>query len=368
MKKEARLLLDKAIASLILSIEHFNKPSDLGRSHAVLILLDHSFEMLLKACLLHKGGRIRERGAEQTIGFDACVRRGLSTGNVQFLTADQALSLQIINSLRDAAQHHLVVVSESQLYMHSQAGVTLFRDLLATVFAQDLLEKLPSRVLPISTQPPTDLATLFDHEVVEIQKLLLPGTRRRTEATARLKALAIVESAVAGRAIQPSDQSLAGLVEQARQSTEWTTLFPGVASLQVKTEGSGPSIAFRITKKEGIPVHLVPEGTPGAATVAVKRVGELDFYSLGRDDIAKKVGLSGPKTTAIIRFTKLQDDEGCFKEFIVGRTRLPRYSPKAIDRIKEALSSHSIDEIWKEFAKETGLTGPRRGGSRDRES
>ena len=115
MKKGARLLLDKAIASLILSIEHFNKPSDLGRSDAVLILLDHAFEMLLKASLLHKGGRIRERGAEQTIGFDACVRRGLSTGHVQFLTADQALSLQIINSLRDAAQHHLVVVSESQL-------------------------------------------------------------------------------------------------------------------------------------------------------------------------------------------------------------------------------------------------------------
>jgi hypothetical protein len=359
MKKETRLLLDKAISSLILSIEHFNKPSDLGRSDAVLILLDHSFEMLLKACILQKGGRIRAKGAQQTIGFDACVRRGFSGGQIQFLTADQALSLQIINSLRDAAQHHLVVVSEAQLYMHSQAGVTLFRDLLQKVFAQDLLERLPARVLPISTQPPMDLATLFDHEVGEIKKLLRPGARRRTEATARLKALAIVEGAVGGTSLQPSDQSLSQLVQQAREVPGWTDLFPGVASLQVTTEGSGPSIAFRITKKEGIPVHLVPEGTPGAATVAVKRVSALDYYSLGRDDLAQKVGLSGPKTTAVIRFAKLQEDDSCFKEFLVGKTKLPRYSQKAIERIRQALAEKPIAEIWKQFASEVGMTGPR---------
>lgn len=49
----------------------------------MLIFLDHSFEMLLKAAILHKGGKIRERRAKNTLGFDACVRRGLSdaTGN-----------------------------------------------------------------------------------------------------------------------------------------------------------------------------------------------------------------------------------------------------------------------------------------------
>ena len=48
MKREVRLLKGKAAASLTLSIEHFNRPWDLGRGDAVLILLDHSFEMLLK--------------------------------------------------------------------------------------------------------------------------------------------------------------------------------------------------------------------------------------------------------------------------------------------------------------------------------
>ena len=53
-------MLKKATDSLILAIEHFNRPIDRGRVSAVLILLDHAFEMLLKAAILHRGGRIRE--------------------------------------------------------------------------------------------------------------------------------------------------------------------------------------------------------------------------------------------------------------------------------------------------------------------
>ena len=75
MKREARLLLDKASASVLLSIEFFNRPHDRGRVSSTLILLDHAFEMLLKAALVHRGGRIRERRARETIGV-ASVERG----------------------------------------------------------------------------------------------------------------------------------------------------------------------------------------------------------------------------------------------------------------------------------------------------
>jgi hypothetical protein len=78
MKKEAKLLLDKSVDSLILSIEMFNRPSDRGRIHSVLILLDHAFEVMLKAAIMHRGGKIREWRAKQTIGFDAAVRKAMS--------------------------------------------------------------------------------------------------------------------------------------------------------------------------------------------------------------------------------------------------------------------------------------------------
>jgi len=59
MKREARLLLRKAFDSLVLSIELFNRPHDCGRVSGSLIFLDHAFEMLLKASILHRGGSIR---------------------------------------------------------------------------------------------------------------------------------------------------------------------------------------------------------------------------------------------------------------------------------------------------------------------
>lgn len=348
MRKEPRLLLAKAVNSLVLSVEHFNRPWDRGRVDAVLILLDHAFEMLLKAAILHRGGRIRDRRATQTIGFDDCVRRALSDGTIKFINKEEALVLQVINSLRDAAQHHLVEVSEPQLYLHAQSGLTLFRDLLKRVFGRELNDEMPERVLPVSTTAPTDLATVFDQQVKEIQKLLAPGSRRRTEAGARLRALAIVEGAVGGQRLQPGAADLRRLMDSARTARSWQELFPGVASLNFVAEGHGPFFSLRLTKNEGVPVHLVPEGTPGASVVAVKRVDELGFYSLGRDQLAAKVGLSGPKTTAAIRFLRLQKDPDCFKEIVIGKSRFGRYSPKAIDRIKEGLAKTPIDKIWKQ--------------------
>lgn len=80
--------------------------------------------------------------------------------------------------------------------------------------------------------------------------------------------------------------------------------------------------------------------------MAVKRVGELDYYNLGRDYIASKLGITGPKTTAVIRFLKLQDYPDFYKEFIVGQSRFGRYSQKPVTRIRETLKEKRIEEIW----------------------
>lgn len=158
MRRESRLLLGKAVDSLILSIQHFNSPHNLGRISAVLILLDHAFEMLLKASIVHKGGSIRPPKEKNTIGFDKCIRIGLSDSVVKFLTEDQAIALQTINGCRDSAQHYLLDICEQQLYVHAQSGITLFADILRSVFNEELTKKLPSRVLPVSTVPPEELA------------------------------------------------------------------------------------------------------------------------------------------------------------------------------------------------------------------
>lgn len=350
MKREVRLLHRKAIDSLILSIEHFNRPYDRGRVTTVLILLDHGFEMLLKASILHRDGKIRERRARETIGFDACVRKALSDDKVKFLSEEQVLTLQTINGLRDAAQHHLIDISEEQFYLHVQTGVTLFRDLVKGIYDQDLSELLPARVLPVSTVAPSDISTLFESETAEIRKLLEPKKRRRTEAYARLRPLAIFDATIQGQKLQPSTGELWAKSTALLSGKSWQEVFPGAAAVELTSDPKAPAFSLRITKKEGIPVCLVPEGTPGASVIAVKRVNELDFYNLGRDQLAKVIGLSGPKTTALIWYLKLQQNPDCFKEITIGSAKFKRYSQKSIPILKEAMQQgESLDKTWKSY-------------------
>lgn len=346
MKREAKLLLAKASDSLVLSIELFNRPHDRGRISATLIQLDHAFEMLLKAAIVHRGGRIREKRAKETIGFDACVRRSLSDGAIKYLKEEQALLLQTINGLRDAAQHHLLDISEGQLYMHVQSGFTLFRDLLKSVFDQDLSCHLPTRVLPVSTSLPTNLTTLFETEVTEIKKLLKPGRRRHVEALARLRPLAILDATIQGEKGQPSDADLRRIGKDVSQGKAWADVFRGVAAVEIRADGTGPSLSLRLSKKEGIPIQLVKEGTPGASVVAVKRVDELGFYNLGARQLAEKVGLTTPKVVSVVDYLGLRDRPDCYKEIKIRKSVFKQYSQKAIDVIKVALEKESAESIW----------------------
>lgn len=346
MKREARLLSDRAINSILLSIEHFNRPSDDGRVEAVLIFLDHSFEMLLKAAIIERDGKIREKGAPQTIGFDKCVRIALTKGDVKFLNEDQALTLQALNGLRDAAQHHLVDVSEGQLYVVAQASVTLFRDVLADVFGIQLSERMPERVLPISTSPPRDLTALFDADIQEVRSLLAPNSRQAIAAKAKLRGLAIMEGAVHGKNTQPSPNELDRLAKEIRNGKAWPDMFPGVASLALSAEGEGSLIKLRITKKEGVPIRVIREGEEAQGVVAIRRINELDFYTLTLQNLSTHVGLGRNKLLKVIEELKIQDDEELFKEVIVGKVRSKLYSEKAITKLKDELPKLDIEEIW----------------------
>lgn len=349
MKTEGKLLKNKAIDSLLLSIEHFNSIHDRGRLEAVLILLDHAFEMLLKGAILYKGGRIRRRGENNTLGFDACVRLALSHKKVGFLTDDQVLVLQTINGLRDAAQHHLLNLSEGQLYIHTQSGVTLFKDILEEVFSENLAAELPNRALPISTIAPADLITLFTSELDEVKALLAPGRRSRPQAEAKLRGLVVVDSALQGQSVQPGHHELRKASDRIIAGDELSDVFPGISSVEFTTEGEGMKINLRIATKEGIPAVLVPEGTPGATVIGVKRVDELGFYNMGRNQLAETVGLGQNKTTAAIQLLNLKQDPECYKRVVIGKSKFDRYSKNAIKRIRTLLREKTENEIWNEY-------------------
>lgn len=350
MLKEVKLLRAKSINSLILSIEHFNSPFDIGRVETTLILMDHAFEMLLKSSILHRGGLIREKGDQQTIGFDACLRKALSDGKIKFLDPEDVIAIQTVNTLRDAAQHHLLDISEQHLYIQAQLGLSLFRKIYKKVFTEELYEVLQKRVLPLSTQPPVDINLLYKNEVGEIKALLQPGKRKTTEALAKLRALAITEGAIQGEKVQPTNKQLGKLAKFIKQNKRWEEIFSGVASIQLTAKGYGPSIDLQFTKNKGVPIHIVPEGTPGATVVGIRKVDILAFYNLSSVELAKKFRITEPKLRAIILINNIRSDSECYKEIRIGKTTFKRYSQKAVDRIREIMSTKgfSLLKVWKE--------------------
>ncbi len=202
--------------------------------------------------------------------------------------------------------------------------------------------------MPLSTTPPSDILTLFETEVDEIKRMLSPKKRKMVEATAKLRALAIFDGSIRGEKLQPSQGYLNTLAKRIKQEKDWKGIFPGVAAIDISSDGSGYALSLRITKKEGVPVQLVPEGTPGATVVAIKRVNELDFYNLSLTQLAENVKLSSPKTNAIIQHLKLKESEDYFKQITIGKTKFNRYSQKAIQKINEELPKLDIQKVWAE--------------------
>jgi len=351
MKRDARSLLDKALDSLVLAIEHFNRPYERGRSSTTLLLLHHAFEMLLKASIVHRGGRIKTTGARETHGYKTCLGIATSSAEIRFLTEADAMALRSIYALRNGAQHHVMYVSEQQLYLQCQAGLTLFRDVLRTVFQEDLASRVPARVLPISVTPPVDMITLFDEQLNEIRHLLAPGKRRRTEAMGRLRPLAILDRAVSGEVEQPTDTELSRQGAQVASGWNWRDVFPGAATIAFVEHEGGASFGLRFTKKDGLPIHFVQPDEAEGLPVGVKRVSELDFYNLGLNDLGQKVGLNSHRTLALIWHLNLKQSDEYYKEIVIGKSVHKRYSQKAILRIRKAIESEDVEQISRAYGR-----------------
>jgi hypothetical protein len=281
--------------------------------------------------------------------MEKCVRKCVSDASIKCLDEEQAITIQIVNSLRDAAQHYILYISEQQLYMFSQAGLTLYAKLTKDVFSKKLIDILPDRVMPITTKPPHNLPTLITAEFEDIKKLAMPGSRKQLHARAKLRSLAIIDSSLKGIRTQPSEAELGKLVREIQSEKSWQSIFPGIAILRLDTTGSGLTVSIRLTKKEGEAVQLVPEGTPGATVVAVKRVAEVDFYTLGLYKLAENLGISPHKLLAVIKEYEMQKNPEYFKIFKFGSVVHKRYSYKCLEKMREVLPTINIDAVWEKW-------------------
>ena len=68
---------------------------------------------------------------------------------------------------------------------------------------------------------------------------------------------------------------------------------------------------------------------------------------MGRDDLATKLALTGPRTSAIIEELEILKDPDCFKLLRRKKSQFKGYSKRALDRIRKALDEGlDVDAVW----------------------
>ena len=190
----------------------------------------------------------------------------------------------------------------------------------------------------------------MDKEFSRIRDLVVPGRRRREKAKARIRPYLIMESVLGGRYEQPTDARASRVIKRMKRGEDWQAIFPGVATLRLDTTGHGLTLSVRFTRQSGAaPVRIVREGEDAEDAALIREVDLLDRYSMGLYDLADKAGIGRHKTLALVYYLRLQADAECFKEFHHKSLRYKGYSPKALQRIQEALPSVDLDQIWRDY-------------------
>jgi hypothetical protein len=342
LRQQARVLKRKALMSFITAAEAFNSPRDDGRVTKVLLHLQHAFEMLLKAALFQAGKSVFDQKTGRSISFESCVKLAMNDTKIT-LTETDAGTLRAIDAMRDDEQHWFNEVSEQILYLHVRAGVTLFDDLLQRVFGERLSTVLPERVLPVSADPPQDLALLLDDEYTQITKLLRPGRRASHEARARIRTLLAIEAHVEPDT-RVSEKDVDRVEKGIRNGDPRDEVFPRLSNLTTAVDGAGLTVTVHFTKKDGAPVRYTGDHSTPAA--AIREIDLRNKYHRSPGDLATAVGLSGPRAFALRRHLGIDDDESCRYDFQFGSQQHPRYSDNAFTKMREAMRDLDMDVIW----------------------
>lgn len=344
-RREARTLSNKALASLRCGLGAFNSFHEDGRLTTTLLHLQHASEMLLKAALVQKQIGVFDRQKGTSIGFDKCVNLASQVQTCRLSQSD-AGTLRAIDSLRDAEQHWFVVVEEELLYLHVRALVTIFDEVLYRVFEDRLADHLPPRVFPVSTLPPRDFNFLVDSEYRQITDLLQPGRRRRDEARGRIRTLLAMEAHVAEE-VAVSEKDIDRIERAIKLEQAWPEVFPRLTSLQVLRVGEGAELTVRFSKIEGAPVRFIAADDPEEAA-AVRQVDLQRKYRYSATELARHIDLTLPRSKALREHLGIDDDIQCLHVFEFGKMKLPRYSDRTIQRMREALAEVDMDVVWDE--------------------
>ena len=342
IRRDAKTLKGKAISSLKRGLTSFNSFNDDGRSTTVMLHLQHSCEMLLKAMLVQKGMNVFDPKSSMSFGFSKCANLAQSHCG---LLIEEAGAMRAIDALRDSEQHWFIVISEEMLYLHARGLITVFDDVLKRSFKESLADHLPIRVLPLSTTPATDVEVLIDSEYSQISDLLRPGRRARDEARGRIRALLAMESHIVEN-VNVTERDINRVEQAIRKNVPIDRVFPRLLTLGTSaTTGHGFDFKVHFSKKDGAPVRFISGDDPGEAA-AVREIDLQKKFSVRPSLLAAKLKISPPKAKLLRAHLEIDTDPTCAHTFEFGTQKILCFSNNAERKMQNYLNEHSIEHLW----------------------
>lgn len=356
-----------AINSFRLAVELFNRPHEEGRVEAVLIHLNHAFEMLLKGALLQNGVSIRDDdGDGNTIPFEKSVnycRHGIHDGpNLHIISETEGALLLAINQQRDFAEHEIVQINEQQLFLQSRQSIDIFAKVLNEQFGDSLADYIPERVLPLATMMPVDIVNVIETEVDEIRSLIEAG--EDSAARQKLRAIESIERGIQDEGETPTKDELDGLLGELDVGESMDEVFPGTFSAITGDVDLGGGRRLQLGD-EGIPATYIPqEDIDDDTDVYFFTEKNLhDTYSLNplqlRDEILEKLDsdITWPRMKAVMKEMGILDDRDYYRPDLslgAGTNSRQGYKPVVAHRVAEAIDSGAIDpdEAWEKHKEE----------------
>lgn len=348
MKRRTRKLKTTALESMTLAVEIFNRPSPTARSQGVLLNLQHAFEMLFKAILWEKEGRVQQPGSGKSFTFKQCL--GMLRGR-GLLNEDEAVTAATLDAHRDGVQHQGADVTEERLYLDAMSGLRLFDELLHRAFGERLADysAFAGRMLPITANPPRELAVLTGRDIERVRELLKPSKRRRAEAYALLRTLLASEQVAHDPMTdveQPTEGTLARVAKKLQETDDWTMMFPGLAR-QTLTEDEDVIYKLRIVKRDddAAPVRIVKPGDPSAEDAAsILKYNLLGEFPFGLKALAEKAGINQYEAQAMVHLLAIRSRAETFKEFRVDKVDFAHYSHAALEEVRSAVKAGRLPE------------------------
>lgn len=345
MRRKTGMLKQSATSSITLAVELFNRPVATAREQGVILMTAHAFEMLLKAVIFQERGAIQENDAEYSFSLERCIN--ICIDDLMVLQPSDRTVLMALKQDRDSVAHDVLSMSDELMWVHLRAAVDIFGRLLREYFGDGMEDVLPSKVLPVAAQPPTDVALLVDREVEQIRKLLAPGTRKSVEARAMIRPMLALDGAVGGRHDAPSEHELTQAQETLRQTEDWRIAFPGLAQLELvgSAVGATTEVSLHLSRNpEGLPTRRARPDEEDDAMI-YREVDLWDRYSISLRGFGQKLGLGQYGGQVLIEELRLKEDPDAYRveRTTRGNIRRQGLSPKALDMARARLDDPGFD-------------------------